>query len=91
MSKKSDKMGKIKTGKFLNSCLSIFSTSSTYRFHLHHIIYLLIQLFTCSCTVLQFIGQAYLGAMCSSLSQSIVRDNFNFITQTVAAHEIGHR
>ncbi|CAG2217785.1 unnamed protein product [Mytilus edulis] len=35
-------------------------------------------------------GVAYLGAMCSPLSQSLVRDNFNFISQTVAAHELGH-
>ncbi|XP_052079113.1 uncharacterized protein LOC127717485 isoform X2 [Mytilus californianus] len=35
-------------------------------------------------------GVAYLGAMCSPLSQSLVHDNFNFISQTVAAHELGH-
>ncbi|XP_021370783.1 A disintegrin and metalloproteinase with thrombospondin motifs 2-like isoform X2 [Mizuhopecten yessoensis] len=36
------------------------------------------------------IGYAYQGAMCTPTSQSIVEDQFNFIVETTAAHELGH-
>lgn len=35
-------------------------------------------------------GYATLSAMCTTSSQSIVEERFNFISHTVAAHEIGH-
>ncbi|XP_063412650.1 uncharacterized protein LOC134695353 [Mytilus trossulus] len=35
-------------------------------------------------------GLAYVGAVCSARSQSIVEDHFNFEMLTVAAHELGH-
>ncbi|CAC5377814.1 unnamed protein product [Mytilus coruscus] len=36
------------------------------------------------------LGLAWTGAICGTLSQSIVEDAFNFIITTVAAHELGH-
>ncbi|XP_048778741.2 uncharacterized protein LOC125682303 isoform X2 [Ostrea edulis] len=35
-------------------------------------------------------GYAFQGLICKSRSQSIVEENFNFISHTVAAHELGH-
>ncbi|KAK3083477.1 hypothetical protein FSP39_023691 [Pinctada imbricata] len=35
-------------------------------------------------------GYAYLSQMCTDQSQSVVEDQFNFISHTVAAHEMGH-
>ncbi|XP_052079309.1 uncharacterized protein LOC127717627 [Mytilus californianus] len=35
-------------------------------------------------------GYAYLGAMCTDQSVSIVEEDFNFISQTIAAHELAH-
>ncbi|CAG2229952.1 unnamed protein product [Mytilus edulis] len=35
-------------------------------------------------------GLAYVGAVCSAKSQSVVEDHFNFEMSTVAAHELGH-
>ncbi|XP_060070737.1 uncharacterized protein LOC132550664 [Ylistrum balloti] len=36
------------------------------------------------------IGYAFQAGMCSDNSQSIVEDQFNFIVETTAAHELGH-
>ncbi|XP_033761305.1 zinc metalloproteinase/disintegrin-like HR1a isoform X1 [Pecten maximus] len=36
------------------------------------------------------IGYAFKGEMCTTASQSIVEDRFNFIVETTAAHELGH-
>uniref|UniRef100_K1PXB8 A disintegrin and metalloproteinase with thrombospondin motifs 1 n=1 Tax=Magallana gigas TaxID=29159 RepID=K1PXB8_MAGGI len=35
-------------------------------------------------------GLAWVGAVCTTQSVSIVEDHFNFIIMTVAAHELGH-
>ncbi|XP_069111724.1 uncharacterized protein [Argopecten irradians] len=36
------------------------------------------------------IGYAYQAEICSPASQSVVEDQFNFIVETTAAHELGH-
>lgn len=36
-------------------------------------------------------GLAWVGAVCTTQSVSIVEDHFNFVIMTVAAHELGHR
>jgi hypothetical protein len=38
-----------------------------------------------------FLGYAYLGSMCSDQSVSVIEEDFNFISQTIAGHELGHR
>ena len=36
-------------------------------------------------------GSAYISSICSKSSVSLVQENFDFISNTVAAHELGHR
>ena len=36
-------------------------------------------------------GLAYLSALCTDQSVSVVEDHFNFNLLTTAAHELGHR
>lgn len=38
-----------------------------------------------------FEGLAWVGATCTSSSNSIVEDHFDAILATVAAHELGHK
>lgn len=40
---------------------------------------------------LSLTGLASVSTMCTSSSQSIVEDGFDFIMITVASHELGHR
>jgi hypothetical protein len=42
-------------------------------------------------SVVYFAGFAYRSSTCSSGSVSLVEENFDAITYTVAAHELGHR
>lgn len=35
-------------------------------------------------------GYAYIGSMCSDQSVSVIEEDFSFISQTIAGHELGH-
>ncbi|KAK3082762.1 hypothetical protein FSP39_004632 [Pinctada imbricata] len=64
------------------------SNSGALPAHDHAMIITSLDLFRSGSTATK--GYAFLGTMCSSSSHSVVEDDFDFLSQTTAAHEIGH-